>query len=187
MLAIAQELERVNPQLLIKLQAQWEDRAIMSGEFHEVFLQEYGSMNSPLPIEYYVPGDRVWFRNPDERSSDVCGYEGSWVFYLGGGLFSNFWKRNSPYTFAEKCVEIYHWRHGLYVDREGELRMDESKVEACVRDSLAHSGQLEMILKRMVRLRDPKGVYAAGGCIDTSREFPRYVCPGSANIVLPNL
>jgi hypothetical protein len=37
----------------------------------------------------------------------------------------------------------------------------------------------------MARLRDGRGVYAEGGCVDVSREFPRGVCPGTAGIVLP--
>src|SRR3546814_7414726 len=75
LLAIAQELEACNPDLLAMLQRQWETRAIMSGQFHDVFLHEFGSMTEPLPPKYYIPGDRLWFRNPDEHSSNVEGYE----------------------------------------------------------------------------------------------------------------
>src|SRR5690606_2505223 len=57
LLALAQELAEANPALLQALQRQWETRAIMSGEFHEVFLHEYGSLREPLPHRYYVPGD----------------------------------------------------------------------------------------------------------------------------------
>ena len=39
----------------------------------------------------------------------------------------------------------------------------------------------------MQRPRDPKGVYAEGGCIDTTREFPRPLCVGTADIRLPTL
>jgi len=187
LLGIAQELQTVNPLLLERLQTQWETRAIMSGKFHDVFLYEYGSLNDPLPLRYYVPGDRVWFRNPDERSSNISGYEGSWVFYLGSGLFSNFWKRNQPYTFTSKCVEIFHWRNSTYLDATNELRMNETVVEKQVRDSLQDPEQLGEILRKMERFRDPHGVYAEGGCIDASREFARYVCTGTADIVLPGL
>jgi hypothetical protein len=186
LLAIAEELEQVNRPMLEQLQAQWERRAIMSGEYHEVFLHEFGSMDRPLPLRYYVPGDRVWFRNPDERSSDASGYEGSWVIYLGGGLFANFWKRDQPYSFDEKCVEIFHWRHAVYLDQEGEPRIDESIVESTVRETFAAPGAKERILSRMVRMRDQKGVYADGGCVDISREFARYVCPGTSNLQLPS-
>jgi hypothetical protein len=185
LLGIAQEMATANPALLDRLQAQWETRAIMSGEYHDVFLREYGSIEEPLPQRYYVPGDRVWFRNPDERSADASGYEGSWVIYLGDGLFSNFWKRDQPYSFTEKCVEIFHWRHGVYIDEEGEPRIDESIVEAMSRETLADPERLARILGRMQRYRDSRGVYAEGGCIDTSREFPRRVCVGTAEIELP--
>lgn len=184
LLGIAQELMACNPGLFRQLQRQWETRAIMSGEFHEVFLREYGSMSEPLPPKYYVPGDRLWFRNPDDHSSDVTGYEGSWVLYLGGGLFTNFWKRGRPYTLTSKCLELFHWRHATYRDRDGRLQIDETKVETLVRASMNDPAEVGRILETMLRLREPKGVYA-GGCIDTSRECPRWVCPGTSDLVLP--
>lgn len=182
LLAIAQELESYHPALYQKLQQQWETKAIMSGSFHEVFLREYGSMDEPLPAKYYVPGDRLWFRNPDECSSDVTGYEGSWVFYLGGGLFTNFWKANSPYTLTSKCLEIYHWRNATWRNQAGELQINESIVEERVRSSMQDQAEVASIMGKMLLFRDPKGVYLNGGCIDTSREYPRCVCPGSADI-----
>lgn len=185
LLGIAQELESCNPELLRRLQAQWERRAIMSAQFHDVFLREYGSMEAPLPPRYYVPGDRLWFRNPDEHSSDASGFEGSWVFYLGGGLFTNLWKPERPFTMTAKCLELFHWRHAAYHDAQGDLRIDESIVEARVRASLQDPAEVERILALMLRMRDPKGVYAEGGCIDATREYPRWVCPGTTDLVLP--
>lgn len=184
LLAIAQELRLRNPSLFRQLHEQWEVRAIKSGEFHDAFLHEYGSMAAPLPPKYYVPGDRLWFRNPDEHSSDVTGYEGSWVLYLGGGLFSNFWKPNQPYTLTAKCLELFHWRNATYRDKTGNLRIDEKIVEQCVRASMNNPTEMEEILQKMLRFREPKGIYANGGCIDTSREYPRWVCPGTSDIVL---
>jgi hypothetical protein len=186
LIGIAQEVATCNPDFLSRLQQQWEKRAIVSRKFHDVFLHEYGSMREPLPPKYYVPGDRLWFRNPDERSSDVTGYEGSWVFYLGCGLFTNLWKCDQPYSLAEKCVEIYHWRHGVYQAEHGELQMDESVVAEGVRKTMSDPAEFERILERMMHLRDPSGVYAEGGCIDTSREYPRCVCPVTSPIVLPD-
>jgi Protein-glutamine gamma-glutamyltransferase len=185
LLGLAQALAQFNPPLLAALQAQWEARAIMSGQFHEVFLREYGSMDDPLPPRYYVPGDRLWFRNPDEPSSDVTGFEGSWVFYLGEGLFTNFWRRGQTFTMQDKCLEIYHWRYGLTRDSAGELAMDESVVADRVAQTRANPVEMARIEALMMRLRDPKGVYAQGGCIDTSREYPRWICPGTADLVLP--
>lgn len=186
LLALAEGLEAVNPPLLDQLQRQWERRAIMSGKFHEVFLREHGSVEDPLPLKYYVPGDRAWFRNPDEHSSDVAGYEGSWVFYLGGGLFTNFWKRDRPYTLADKCLELYHWRHAVCRDDAGEPRIDESVVEARVADSKRDPVEAARVLAEMLRLRAPRGVYG-GGCMDASREYPRGICPGTAELVLPDV
>ncbi|MEY4863531.1 MAG: hypothetical protein RLZ51_1626, partial [Pseudomonadota bacterium] len=97
LLAIAEEAQRAHPELSAALHRQWEQRAIQSGEFHDVFLREYGSMDRPVPSRFYVPGDRVWFRNPDPHSADAPGYEGSWVIYLGSGQFNNFWKANAHF------------------------------------------------------------------------------------------
>ncbi|MHB8847411.1 MAG: hypothetical protein ACYC43_03105 [Burkholderiales bacterium] len=185
LLGIAQELATTNPELLQQLQRQWQRQAIMSGRFHDVFLYEYGSAAEPLPPKYYVPGDRLWFRNPDEKSSDVMGYEGSWVLYLGGGLFTNFWKRAEPYTLTSKCLELYHWRNAVYPDEFGKLQIDESVVEARIEQTFKTPGEVERILGIMLRFRDEQGVYAEGGCIDTSREYPRWVCPAAATICLP--
>jgi len=186
LLGLAEELQVCNPALLARLQKQWETRAIQSGRFHDIFLQEYGSMEAPLPPRFYVPGDRVWFRNPDLASSDVLGYEGSWVIALGGGLFSNFWERERPYSLAGKCLEIFHWRDGVCSDNGANLWMDEERVAACVRASRADPAKTRAILERMMRLRDPQGVYAEGGCIDTTRESPRRICPGGAPLDLPD-
>lgn len=186
LLGIAQELAQSNPELLGRLQALWSRRAIMSGEFHEVFLREQGSMDAPLPPFYYVPGDRTWFRNPDSASAEAAGFEGSWVMYKGGGLFTNFWKHKQPYTLTAKCVEIYHWRHGLYRDAQGEERIDEAHIEPMIAASLSDPLEVARIMALMTRYREPRGIYTeAGGCIDTTREFARWVHPGTADLALP--
>lgn len=187
LLGIAQELADSNPPLLEQLQKQWETRAIMSGRFHETFLYEYGAMNDPMPPKYYVPGDRLWFRNPDEHSSDASGYEGSWVLYLGRGLFTNFWQRDKPYDMTAKCLEIYHWRDATYLDEEGELRVDDAIVEQRVRSTLENPSEVARILDLMLRFRDPQGVYSQGGCIDTTREYPRFICPATVTLALEPL
>ncbi len=187
LLGIAQEAQSHHPRLLQDLQRLNERHAIRSGQFHDVFLIEYGSMEAPLPAHFYVPGDRLWFRNPDERSSDVTGFEGSWVMYMGGGLFSNFWKRDKPFTLESKAIEIFHWRDGVYTDAQGELQMDESVVEQHVAQTERDPQARAQVLERMVRMRDPKGVYAQGGCIDTTREYPRSVSPDHCELVLPSL
>ena len=143
-------------------------------------------MDQPLPPHYFVPGDRTWFRNPDEPSSEASGFEGSWVMYLGGGLFSNLWNHEQPYTLARKCVEIYHWRLGLYLDGNGDERIDEARIEPMIEAALRNPAELQRIMAVMERYREPRGVYTdAGGCIDTTREFARWVRPGTADLVLP--
>ena len=186
LLGIAQELQAHHPALLAELQQLNERHAVRSGQFHEVFLIEYGSMEAPLPARFYVPGDRLWFRNPDERSADVTGYEGSWVMYMGGGLFSNFWKRDTPFTLESKAIEIFHWKDGVYTDAQGELQMDETVVERLVAQTEADPQARARVLDRMLRMRDPKGVYAEGGCIDTTREYPKSVSREHCDLVLPN-
>jgi hypothetical protein len=185
LLGIAQELQANHPALLAQLQQLNERHAVRSGQFHEVFLIEYGSMEAPLPARFYVPGDRLWFRNPDERSADVTGYEGSWVMYMGGGLFSNFWKRDTPFSLESKAIEIFHWKDGVYTDAQGELQMDETVVERLVAQTQADPEARARVLERMLRMRDPKGVYAQGGCIDTTREYPKSVSREHCDLVLP--
>ncbi len=186
LLGIAQELESGNPPLLAALQRQWQRRAIKSEEFRSVFLREHGSMQEPLPPGYYVPGDRVWFRNPDPYSSNATGYEGSWVLYLGGGLFTNFWTSDPAYTLHGKCLEMFQWRHTAYTDATGEVRIDEALVTARLDALAADPVQTAQILHQMRRLRDPQGLVASGGCLDASREYPRWVCPGTADLALPS-
>lgn len=186
LLGIALELERCNPALYAQLQSMWGTNPIKSGLFHDVFLHEQGSMDAPLPPHYFVPGDRTWFRNPDEASADASGFEGSWVMYLGGGLFNNFWQRDKPYTMVAKYLEIYHWRNAVYRDEQGEECIDEARVAQLVQETLKDPIELARIVAVMGRYREPRGVYTdAGGCIDTTREFARWVRPGTTDLVLP--
>lgn len=185
LLGIAQELANCNPQLLDRLQRQWENKALVSTEFNEAFLQEYGSLSDPLPERYYVPGDRVWFRNPDEHSSNVPGYEGSWVIYLGNGLFTNFWKKDKPFNLLTKCIEMYHWRNAVFEDSDGQLQVNDNLVDELTYHSLQNRLELQDILSKMLRLREPPGVYREGGCIDATREHARWVRPATADLRFP--
>lgn len=185
LLGLAEELHDHQPALYAALERLWQHRAVVSGEFHDVFLRESGSLAEPLPARWYVPGDRVWFRNPDEASADASGYEGSWVIYLGGGRFGNFWKRDEPYDFDAKCIEVYHWRHATFHDDAGELRIDEARVADHVARTLADPAETVRVLARMQRYRDGRGIYAEGGCIDSTREQIKWVCEGTRDLVLP--
>jgi hypothetical protein len=173
LLGLAQEAKLVNPTYLNELEAQCRLAVPRSDPFHTTYVYEYGTPENPIPMRYYVPGDRLWFKNPDDRSSDVKGFEGSWVFYLGGGLFSNFWRRDQPFDLASKCLEIYHWRDGACVNSSGKLSMDESIVEQQVALTRQSPDQLNLVMSKMMAYRDPAGVYANGGCIDSTREIPR--------------
>lgn len=173
LLGIAQEARISAPGLYKSLEDAARRKCIKSGLFHDVFLTEYGTTDAPVPGSYYVPGDRVWFKNPDETSASASGYEGSWVIYLGNGLFSNFWKRDSPYSLHSKALEVYHWRDGAYVDEESVIQMNEDAVEAEVALTRADKSKCQRVLEKMSRYRDPMGIYGDGGCIDASREFPR--------------
>lgn len=185
LLGLAEELQGHQPSFYARLERLWRHRAVVSGEFHDVFLRESGSVAQPLPPRWYVPGDRVWFRNPDEVSADASGYEGSWVIYLGGGSFGNFWKRDQPYGFDAKCVEVYHWRHATFHDADGELRVDEARVADHVARTLADPAETARVLARMQRYRDGRGIYAEGGCIDSTREQFKWVCDGTRDLELP--
>lgn len=181
LLGIAQEARTYAPQLHAALEDSARSICIKSGRFHDVFLTEYGTMEAPVPRGYYVPGDRVWFRNPDEHSSNASGYEGSWVIYLGAGRFSNFWRRDAPYTLQGKALEVFHWRHGAYLDDSLEVQMNEVIVDARVAQTRSDPVKRQRVLQAMSRYRDPMGVYARGGCMDASREFPRQL----RDILLP--
>lgn len=187
LLGMAQEARLHHPRLYARLQQTCQQHAIRSGQFHEVFLIEYGTLEQPLPCHYYVPGDRLWFRNPDARSSDVEGYEGSWVIYMGEGLFSNFWERDRPFTLESKCLEIFHWRDGVYEDSGGQMQMDEQAVALAVQATRENPTSHHATLERMMRFRDPQGLYAEGGCIDASREYPRGIGPTACQVMLPDL
>ena len=184
---LAKELQRSNPELLIKIEQQWREAPLKRDNFLNSFLLERGSSNQPFPMKFYVPGSRIWFKNPDDYSSDVEGFEGSWVIYLGAGKFVNFWDRTKPYTLESKCVEIYHWRHGAIRQDNGELVIDEDIVQEHVLKTLADPEGYDRILKRMMRYRDPSGVYAQGGCIDITRDSLRWVHPETTNIQICTL
>ena len=177
LLGLARELQRVDANRYRQLQARWRREALRSEVFVSAFLREHGSNASPLPVGYYVPGDRVWFRNPDEASSNVTGYEGSWVIYLGNGKFCNFWEEKAPYSLIDKCIEIYHWRDAVVPAGKagGEDWIDEARVAHQVQSTQADPRRKARVLRRMMRLRDLSGVYANGGCLDRTREHLRWL------------
>jgi hypothetical protein len=168
--SLAIELSLTNPAKLKEIEQQWRKKALVADDFLNTFLLEIGSSVTPFPMRCYVPGDRVWFKNPDDFSSNVKGYEGSWVIYMGGGLFTNLWNKSKPYTLETKCLEIYHWRHGVREDKLGRLEINEDVVKELVEQTLSSDVQLQGCIDMMMKYRDPQGVYADGGCIDLTRD-----------------
>jgi hypothetical protein len=59
-------------------------------------------------------------------------------------------------------------------------------VEACVLKTTMDESARNAVIERMMRYRDPKGVYESGGCIDTSRESPRWVGRTTTDIHIPD-
>jgi hypothetical protein len=168
--AVVSELRRVNKEALQETEAQWRKRALTGDDFLFRFLDERGTRENPMPMRYYIPGDRIWFKNPDDHSSDIEGFEGSWVIYLGGGRFCNLWDRQRPYTLEEKCLEIYYWSQCVEVSPAGVPWMNEAVVKERVQLALSDPAIKHPILQKMMVYRDPAGVYADGGCIDLSRD-----------------
>jgi hypothetical protein len=67
------------------------------------------------------------------------------------------------------------------------LQMDESVVKSCVAQTLSDPQVTCKVLERMFRMRDVQGIYNQGGCIDTTREYPRSVSQDNCELVLPKL
>jgi hypothetical protein len=168
--AVVCELQRVNKTGLNDVEQQWRKRALTGDDFLFRFLGERGTRENPIPMRYYIPGDRIWFKNPDDHSSDIEGFEGSWVIYLGSGRFCNLWDCQSPYTLEEKCLEIFYWSKSTAVNDSGVLFMNEDLVKEQVNKALNDPDLSRSILEKMMVYRDPTGVYADGGCIDLSRD-----------------
>lgn len=64
LLGLAQEAKLVNPTYLNELKAQCRQQVPRSDPFHTTYVYEYGTPDKPIPMHYYVPGDRLWFKNP---------------------------------------------------------------------------------------------------------------------------
>jgi len=181
---LTKELQTSNPPLLEKIAAQWQSAPLIADDFNDAFLFERGSRERPFPKHCYVPGGRVWFKNPDEQSVEADGFEGSWVCYLGAGEFVNLWDKSKPYSIEKKCIEIYHWRHGVYRQDSGVVAMNEDLVSEKMDATFSDTEETRRILAQMMEYRAPPGVYGTGGCIDMSRDSLKWVCEGTSNIRL---
>ena len=186
LLAVTMETEFVNPLLFNDLHRQSEHRALKGREFERIFHRQIGSPEKPLPLKFFIPGDRTWFRNPDPISSEIVGYEGSWTFYLGSGVFADFWRPHQVYNLTTKCLAIYHWRNSAYRDANGELQIDEQQVEALTDAALQDPAATDAILMQMIQLQEPLTVFA-GGCIEPHRDSIRQICQQTADLMLPDV
>lgn len=71
-----------------------------------------------IPAKNIIPGDWLYFKNPDKISREKFGYEGSNVIYLGNNKFVDFYNSNNHgYTIEEKFHSVYQWRNGVF-DKE---------------------------------------------------------------------
>lgn len=186
LLGVTREAIKYNPPLFQRVSQQAETRALKGAEFERTFVRNLGSPETPLPLRFFVPGDRTWFRNPDPISSDVTGYEGSWTFYLGGGLFADFWNTDNVFSLESKAVCVFHWRNATYRDPDGELQIDEARVKELVDQTLRNSEETELILEEMLRLQEPLGT-SGGGIIEPHREHPCHIHPETADVFLPDI
>lgn len=186
LLAIATEVRDGHQALFNDLQLQAETRAVKGREFESIFQHQVGTRQNPLPLRFFIPGDRTWFRNPEPISAEITGYEGSWTFYLGNGIFADFWRPRMAYSLTTKCLSIYHWRNSTYRDAEGQLQIDERQVETHVEQTLQDADATRDILQQMIQLQEPLDVIG-GGCIEAHREHVRLVCPGTADLHLPDI
>lgn len=156
-----------NKPICQQIESIWRRKAIKSKLFHDTFLYEYGTKENPIPIKYYIPGDRIWFRNPDDKSSDIIGYEGTWVVYLNDGLFCDFWKDggniNHQHTLEDIIITIYNWRNSI-IKKNDEFSIDDKFVQQLNKNINNNPDIKNNIIKSMYKY------YTDGGCIDKTRE-----------------
>jgi hypothetical protein len=159
-------------------------KTIKSKKFHEIFLDDHGNDNKPLPILYFIPGDRVYFKNPDDKSSNILGYEGSWMIYLGNNKFKNFWQKENDFSLEDKLIESYTYSICTYIDKNGNLQMDDGMTYKKLEEIKKDKEKYNKILSRYMHYRDPYKVYKNGGSIDRTSEKVKLVHPNTSNIFI---
>lgn len=163
LLAILLEAKNKLPELVDKIETIYRKKSIKSKQFHTIFMRESLEL---MPSRYYTPGDRVWFKNPDEKSSTINGYEGKWTIYLNNGLFCDFWKDghsiNHHFTIEEILIEIYNWRYSI-----DNNEIDEDTVHNLNINIKNNVNLMNTIIHDMSRYNNN------GGAIDRTREYPQ--------------
>jgi hypothetical protein len=73
------------------------------------------ALASGIARDNFVPGDWSYFLNTDPITYEKTGYEGSNAIYLGRGKFDDYYNDNNhSYTYKEKLLEVYQWRHKVF-------------------------------------------------------------------------
>ena len=180
LLAILLELKKQNKDSIIqKIESIWRKKPIKSKKFHNIFLIEFGSDIFPLPKLFYIPGDKLWFKNPDDKSSDIVGFEGKWTIYLGNGLFGDFWKTcgdvNNQFTFEDILIEMYNWRFCVKYNENNELYIDEEEVNNLNILCKNNINEKNKIINLMNNYRNKNKYFFIGGSIDKTREKPKNI------------
>jgi hypothetical protein len=184
LLSLIEELYKINKPLYDKIENIFRIKTIKSGKFHEIFLDDHGNDNNPLPIFYFIPGDRVWFKNPDYKSSDILGYEGSWMIYLGNNKFKNFWQKENDFSLEDKLIEVYTYSICTYKDKNGNLQINDEMTYQKLEEIKKDKERYNKILSKYMRYRDPIRVYKNGGSIDRTSEKIKLVHPSTSNIFI---
>ncbi len=72
-------------------------------------------LSSGIAPDNFVPGDWAYFLNTNPQTYEKTGYEGSNAIYLGRGKFDDYYNDNNHnYTYKEKLLEVYQWRHHVF-------------------------------------------------------------------------
>ncbi len=182
LLGLVQEAETAHPDLYRRLVKQSQTRALRGDDFDHAYLQKVNKNKEPLK-RFFIPGDRVWFRNPDKFSSDITGFEGCFTIYLGNGRFPNFWKKGRTETLISKCLIHYYWRDAVYQNAEGDWQVDEPLADRLAEAALKDPEQVDQIVDELMQWVPSW----AGGCTEPSRECARFIHPGTESLALPDV
>jgi hypothetical protein len=190
LVSILLELKKHNKNNIIKkIEDIYRKKPIKSVSFNDTFMTEYGSNTLPVPKLFYIPGDKLWFKNMDDKSSDIAAFEGKWAIYLGNGLFADFWKTSgditNQFTFEDILIEIYNWRFCVKLDDNNEPYIDEVEVYKRIKYCKENEKEKNRIISIMNNYYDNideikvnKNYYKQNfieGSIDKTREKPKNI------------
>lgn len=170
------EIKRVNLELLERIEEHYRKNSINKIKFSKLFFNYYG-VDSYFPKKYYIIGDRVWFKNPFDRSSDIDGNEGSWRIYYGKNSFNIFWEKDRKITLEKIIRAIYIWNESVSENRRG-LYISENKI-------VWNKLKLFFNINKYQKILDEMSEYTENnGTIPNYRMIPKYVHPGTTDIII---